>query len=123
MTKSVCSLLVRDIELAVHLGWKDDEQSQKQTVLLDIDIQFPQPPKACVSDDLQDTVCYFSLIEEIRNKITIKTFRLIEHLSCEIYRLIKPQLPDKSKLIIRVTKRPKIEGFSGTSQFSYGDNC
>lgn len=116
------SLLLNGLELNVHLGCSDHERSEQQVVTVDIDICFANPPKACVTDDLNDSWCYATLIKEIQNHINGKAFHLIEHLSYEIYNIIKPLLAEGSRIIVRTHKHPPIEGFSGQVRFSYGND-
>lgn len=120
MTKS--SLLINGLELKVHLGWPTKERQHKQRVLLDLDIWFPKPPKACVTDKLNDTVCYANLVKIIKDKTKGKKFHLIEHLCYELFKIIKISLPKNSKVIVHVTKSPKIAGLLGNVQFSYWDD-
>ena len=120
MTK-LSTLFINQLELTLHLGWPENEILKKQTVLLDIEIQFAKPPIACISDQLDDTICYSKLIQAIRDHILPKHFHLIEHLSHSIYQLIKPMASDPSKIIIHITKHPKIPAYTGSVRFSYGD--
>jgi len=115
------ALFVRALELNVNLGWRRKERSKEQSVLLDLDIRLPKPPKACVTDELDDTVCYASLSDQIRAELGDKKYRLIEHLSRDIYDIVIKQLPKKSRLIVRITKFPKIKGLIGGVSFEYGD--
>lgn len=119
--KIYSTLLIRNLELNVNLGWRMKERKDGQAILLDILIQFPTPPAACTSDKLEDTICYAKLIDDIRNKIEIKNFRLIENLSKEIYTLVKTHLSKKCLLNVRITKFPKIKGLTEGVCFNYGD--
>lgn len=123
MTKKKCyaTLFIRRLELQVNLGWRKKERNQEQAIELDLDIRFPKLPKACITDNLDDTICYAQLIEAIRNSIATKNFKLIEHLSAEIYTIAKAHLPKQSKLNVRLTKYPNIEGLNDGVCFSYGD--
>ncbi len=103
------ALFVRALELNFNFGWRRKERSKEQGVLLDLDIRLPKPPKACVTDELDDTVCYASLSDQIREELGDKKYRLIEHLSRDIYDIVIKQLPKKSRLIVRITKFPKIK--------------
>jgi 7,8-dihydroneopterin aldolase/epimerase/oxygenase len=116
------TLFIHSLELSVNLGWRKQERKNEQAVLLNMDITFPRPPGACATDDLEDTVCYAALIEDIRAKIAKKNYRLIEHLSAEIYQIAKAFLPNKTRLNVRITKRPKIDGLRDGVSFNYGDN-
>jgi len=115
------SLFIEGLELPVYLGWTNNERAEKQIVLLDIDMYFVQPPRACISDQLDDTVCYSALITNINQHLLNKTFHLIEFLTSELYRFIKQQIPHPSNVIVRISKRPKDLGV-GCVQFSYGDS-
>lgn len=114
-------LTIRGLVLHVKLGWPDKERLLEQDVRLDVNIRFPEPPKACVSDNLDDTLCYSLLIKHLRASIANKHWHLIEHLSHEIYHIIKSKLPKQSSLSVRITKKPNIEGLSKGVSFEYGD--
>ena len=119
---NLCSTLhIHNLELNINLGWRSKERRQEQAVLLDMDIQFPSPPAACLTDKLDDTVCYAKLIDVIREKLALKHFRLIEHLSSDIFIIAKQYLPDNYKIHIRLTKYPRIGGLRGGVSFEYGD--
>lgn len=114
-------LFVEGLALNVFLGWTDQEQQEAQTIWLDLEIYFADPIQACDSDLLKDTVCYAHLIHHLKNQFeTKKKFRLIEHLSQEIYRAVKSQIKNKHRLKIRLTKHPKIEGLNRV-RFVYGE--
>jgi FolB domain-containing protein len=113
-------IVLREIELKVHLGWPDIERTQEQIVLLDIKIQFKNPPQACVSDSLKDTICYDVIINNIRAHLAARKFRLLEHLGHEIYSQLKKIIMHDAAISICVTKKPNIFGLASAS-FGYGD--
>lgn len=115
------TLFVRSLELSVNLGWRLPERGQEQAVLLDLEIRFPTPPQACENDNLDDTVCYATLINHIRANLENKHYHLVEHLSADIYAMVKPKLPPQSRLLVNLTKYPKIGGLTGGVCFSYGE--
>lgn len=117
----IARLTINDFKLSVKLGWPKEERLQKQTVMLNIDILFPEVPKACKTDQLEDTICYHELTKIITKKTSDRYFFLIEHLSYFIYETIKPLLPKKSSLVVHITKKPKIKNLEGGMRFSYGD--
>lgn len=120
--KKIHSMLqLRGLELSVNLGWRKKERGAEQAVLLDIDIHFPHAPQACLTDDLQDTVCYAQLIQAIRLQSASKHFHLIEHLATDIYHFVKTHLPTNTKISVRITKYPKIAGLTGGACFCYED--
>lgn len=115
------SLSIRALELSVKLGWPHNERKEPQTIHLDIDVIFATPPKACDSDHLDDTYCYATIAEKIRQHFALSTIHLIEHLSKEIYLLLKPIYPQDANVTVRIYKHPKVEGLTGGVCFSYGD--
>lgn len=121
MPKHTTSLFINALEVQVYLGWTNKERLKKQTVYLDVAISFHHMPKACHTDHLDDTFCYKDLINIIRKKIASIKFNLIEHLTCEIHKIIKDALPFKTKLDVSITKHPKIKGLNGGVSFHYGD--
>lgn len=121
MTKPAISLSINGLELSVHLGWTEEECQREQIVLLEVDISFSDIPKACATDNLDDTLCYSALITTIREKINNKKFRLIEFLTHELYQIIKAYLPEGSKIMVRLTKYPPIQGLTGGVCFTYTD--
>jgi dihydroneopterin aldolase len=116
-------LSIRSLELNVNLGWRHKERRQEQAVLLDVAIDFAKPPKASKTDQLEDTICYATLIEDVHNHLSEKKYKLIEHLSYDIYHIIKMRLPPKSNVTVRITKYPKIKGSIGGVCFYYGDKA
>jgi dihydroneopterin aldolase len=117
----LAQLNIKDFKLSVKLGWPKEERLQKQTISLDIDIVFQQPPKACQTDKLDDTVCYHDLVKRIEAVTRERSFFLIEHLSAFIYEQIKPLFPLSANIVVHITKTPKIDNLAGGMRFSYGD--
>jgi FolB domain-containing protein len=109
------------LELSLFLGWPESERETPQTILLDVCIQFLEPPSACISDDLSDTFCYESLVNAIKATVQARPFRLLEHLGHTIYQTIKALLPHPHTLQICVKKQPNIPHLTGGVSFHYGD--
>jgi dihydroneopterin aldolase len=114
--------MIEPIELFVHLGWEEVERLQPQKILLRLDIDFAVVPKACQTDDLNDTVCYATLIAHCKQFIQNKSFRLVEHLTVALYDTLKPLLPKEARLNLHLTKYPPIPDFAGHVTFCYGDH-
>jgi dihydroneopterin aldolase len=120
MIKKHSLLQLRELTLNVNLGWRKKERHKKQTVLLDLDLYFSSPPKACQTDKLEDTLCYHILIDKIREHIKQKNYALIEYLSYDIYHVVKNHFP-LIKIKVCLTKFPRIRGLKGGARFYYGD--
>jgi len=119
--KPICHLQISALELSLHLGWPEEERKTPQQVFLDIDIHYPEAPKACQSDQLGDTVCYDLLVKAVKEKTAACRYHLVEHACHEIYHLVRLLLPKESSLRIRLLKYPKIADLTGGVYFSYGD--
>lgn len=121
--KNCASISLHQLALNVSLGVAENERLQTQTVIVDIDIAFLQPPEACITDQLHHTYCYASLTEQIATQITSQSYHLLEHLAYEIYQLVKGSCSLPSNVTIKVTKKPVLPSrltLAGAS-FCYGD--
>jgi len=119
MDTNHASLAINQLELHVHLGWHNDERSNLQKVLLDIGISFEQPPKACDTDQLEDSICYAKLIDKLHDYLKNKQYALIEHLSKDLHQWTAAYLPQASYVTIHLTKFPAIKGLTGGVSFTY----
>ena len=114
-------IALKKIELDVNLGWSVDERIKKQRVLIDLDITFLKPPRACLTDKLEDTFCYDQIIKLMNSSISSRKFHLIEHLTHELYNVVKATFPPHTKLNIRLTKNLTAVNLSGEAIFCFGD--
>lgn len=121
MTTTTCSLRIKDFLLPVYLGLTDAERFQSQTISLELEMWFDTLPKACQTDQIDDTNCYAHIITAIQDQTCDKRFHLLEHLGYDIFHLVKALLPPPAKISVKVTKQPKIAGFDGNVQFHLAD--
>ena len=110
-----CVITIKDIIANTYIGILPFEKIKKQKVKIDIKISTQD--KACITDSLQDTICYDSIIQQIQEICLRKKFNLIEHLAYVILQEIKIQ-NQKHAICITVTKFPKIKGFNGPVSFT-----
>jgi FolB domain-containing protein len=115
------SITLRGLTLDALLGWPSAERATPQTIIIDIDIQFSTPPRACMTDTLEDTVCYSSVVTLIKDIVSAKPFRLIEHLGYEIYRTLQETVANTAKIGVHVKKQPPIPELTGGAAFYFGD--
>ncbi len=112
----------RGARLDVHLGCSDAERATRQAVDLDLAVRFAELPEACVSDKLEDTVCYAELIDAARAACAGREFKLVEHLAHALFLRLRPMVPTGAELWLRATKlHPPVAGLSGGVAFSLGD--
>lgn len=122
MAKSTTNLLtIQSLALATHIGWTAQERSKRQIILVDITIAFAKTPKACLSDQLDETYCYDTLVNQLHQHIRSTSYRLIEHMAYDIHAVMKTLLPKKTRISIVVTKHPRVKGLRGGVRFEYGD--
>jgi FolB domain-containing protein len=117
-------ITLHQLKFSVHLGWPSLERSQPQMVWVDIRIHFPEPPLACVTDNIEDTFCYDTLIKTLKTQINLQQFHLLEHLGFTLYQMLKKMFPPETQIAIRVKKDPihYIPDLTQGVTFTYGDN-
>ena len=97
-------LSIRGISLPVRLGYSTEERLQPQPVEIDIAIRFGTPPRGMVTDRLEDTVCYGSLVDAIKDVVSDREFSLVEHLTNEIFTALKRIVEPSHELRVTVRK-------------------
>lgn len=79
-------MYIRDLGLECTIGTNPEERTIRQKVLINICIECDLS-QAGESDELQDTINYKSLTEDISAMVTASEFFLIEKLASEICRI------------------------------------
>lgn len=116
------ALYLQDLVLAVHLGCEPPERMEAQEVRVSLSLRWPETPKAVLSDQLEDTVCYARLSQAIQALVEGREFRLIEKLGGDIYNCVRAQIPSSTSLKVRVHKvRPPIRALQGGAVYECGD--
>jgi len=114
------TLVLKNLQMPVMLGWSSAERRQSQTVSVEITLQRITPPAGCRTDHLRDTVCYAALVKHLKEGISGREFHLLEYLAAEMFHLLKTVLPKRTKLQVSVTKYPPVEDLASGVTFSYG---
>lgn len=112
-------LHIQKLKLKTNIGVTRQERSVPQVLLVDIKISFKSLPKLAVTDDIKDGYCYNEIIRLIQKFARSQDFKLIEHFTVELHKLLKTKLLSED-FNITVTKEPKIKGFDGLVSFEYG---
>ena len=81
------TLQINKLILSINIGVTAEERATPQDIEFDISIHFNSLPKACSSDNINDTICYASLVKTIKSLCSNKEFHLIEHLCSCVYDL------------------------------------
>lgn len=113
-------LLIKEFILYIKLGVSAVERKTPQKVEINLTIKFPTLPKACVTDDINDTICYHKLTDAIHEYCQSREFNLIEHLGHQIYQLIKAKIPKNHQIELQVAKQPPLPNIQETA-FIIGD--
>src|SRR2546423_1880040 len=90
-------LSLNGLRLQVKLGCHREERQIPQFVRFDVQICFKSPPAGCISDQLEDTVCYARLSELTRNVCNKSEYHLIEKLGWDVYSALKESLPQSTQ--------------------------
>ena len=115
------TLMIKRLIVPVTLGWTESERSVLQNIALTIQLRFIEPPRACETDQLADTICYHTLLDALRAHITTRSYRLVESLGAACYQLIKQQVSTRAWVTVSVQKWPVMDGLADGVCFSYGD--
>lgn len=116
------SIGLRRLRFAVKLGWGEEERKTPQFVFFDIQLRFPALPKGCITDELNETVCYGEMSGVVRQICQQGEFRLIEHLGYRVYSAVKEFIPPRHLLWVKITKeKPPVPELLDGSTFSLGD--
>ena len=119
--KQISNISVQQLELEVFLGVPEEENSLLQKIWLDFDIHFSNLSKACISDNIDDTICYDNLVNLIAQFCSGKKFHLIEHLGYKIYHLLK-ESTQNLPITIKISKKPLLKYSSSGVCFKISDN-
>ena len=115
-------LTIRGISLPIRLGWSAEERLKPQPVEIDVAIRFGTPPRGMVTDRLEDTICYGSLVDAIKEAVSDREFSLVEHLTNEIFTALKRIVESRHELRVTVRKvSPPIPEITKGAEFTVAD--
>lgn len=108
------SLFLQNLQIFVSLGCSQQEQANKQAIELDLELLLPKNFKASDSDNLNETVCYYTLRNKIQAFCDTTSYNLIEYLAKQIYNFIKDNY-DISIKYLKLSKRPPMSQLESAS--------
>jgi dihydroneopterin aldolase len=113
---------IQGLRLKVRLGCGEAERQVPQYVSFDAEVRFKELPHGCITDRLDETVCYAAMSERIRELCELNEYHLIEKLGWDAYSAIKEILPEDTELKVKTTKeKPPVADLQGGSTFVLGD--
>ena len=108
-------LKINEYELFVYCGVNEGERKRKQRVLLSVEIYFPIIPKASITDNINDTICYHNVCDKLK-EFDGKTFNTIEALTYKIFTFLRG-IYQLHHLRLQVDKFPNIDNLKGSVSF------
>ena len=94
-------ITIKEAVYPCTLGITEEEQAQKQTVILDI-VLFFDIKKAGISDSIYDTINYSEINKQLNKLIGSKPFCLIEKIADEVAQYILRTYPaNKVEVIVK----------------------
>jgi 7,8-dihydroneopterin aldolase/epimerase/oxygenase len=115
-------LSINEISILARIGCLKEERAQPQSVRVKVVMAFAKEPLALTSDEIDDTVCYGKVTEDIVAACTAREFNLVEHMAQVIYDVVKKRLPPQCKALVHVTKvQPPVNEITGGVTFTFGD--
>ena len=101
---------IRSLSVLMQVGVTEPERLQPQEVQFGFELQLPKP-KAVLTDRIEDTVCYESICNLIRETATAKPVHTLEYLANEILIRFKERFPVGTQALLRIKKvKPPIPG-------------
>lgn len=99
------------------LGNNEDEKAAKRKVIINISLRFLNKNASCSSDNLNDTICYSSLLAFLDSKLYDSRFNLIERAAQFIYEEICNYVntPDIQKRVEIIKENPLKQDLASTS--------
>lgn len=102
------TIFLNEVKVQTKLGVPDWERMVEQTIILDIEIDYDLS-KACLSDDVADTIDYGEVVNRIRGTLKQNSFKLVEALAEHICQLILKEFKAHS-VKVKVAKPAILPG-------------
>ena len=74
------SILIRDLKLETVIGTNPDERNRRQQIIINLRLDCDLT-QASRSDELSDTVDYFTIEERVTEMVNSSSFKLLERLA------------------------------------------
>ncbi len=104
-------VFIKGLKIDTVIGIYDWEKEIKQTVTLDIEMDF-DISKAAVTDDIRHTLDYKAVSKRLKSFVGGTTFELVEKLAEEITNIILSEFA-VSKVILKLDKGKAVTDASG----------
>ena len=108
------SLFLQNMQIFVSLGCSEEERANKQLIEIDLELLFPNSFNASDTDDLDETICYYTLRNKIQTFCDDISCNLIEYLAKQIYGFINDNYAISVKYL-KLIKRPPMSQIESAS--------
>jgi dihydroneopterin aldolase len=109
------TLFLEGLEIYVSLGCSDEEKSHKQMVKLDLELEFSKEYSASDTDNLKETICYYTLRNNIQTFCDKISCNLIEYLTKQIFSFIQKEYPQVTIRYLKLIKSPPVSQIESAS--------
>ena len=96
---------IKNIEVDIHLGTTREERAKKQMIKINLSFEIDSQ-KAAKSDNIEDTIDYFSIYQFIKSFPGEKPFHLVERLHQSLSKRLHQTFPELQNTKIRIEKFP-----------------
>lgn len=103
-------IVLEGIEVEALIGVFEHERHAKRPLLVDLDLTC-DITRAAVTDNVEDTIDYFTLTNCVREHCARSSYRLIEALAADIARICLAS-PRVSRAVVKVRKPGAVAGVS-----------
>lgn len=116
MQKRNSKLSIINYELGIYIGVSEQEKMLRQKILISIEINFKNSPKAIITDSIDDTLCYHNICNKLKLSDG-KIYSTIEYLCNELYNLLY-KIIEPNDFQLEVKKFPIIENLKDGVRFT-----
>ena len=109
-------LSIINYELGIYIGVSEQEKMLRQKILISIEINFKNSPKAIITDSIDDTLCYHNICNKLKLSDG-KIYSTIEYLCNELYNLLY-KIIEPNDFQLEVKKFPIIENLKDGVRFT-----
>jgi len=114
------TIRIQDLEVFYHVGVPDEERAKPQRLLVTVEMEVTAP-RAAESDDLGDTIDYFSVSQDLLAYGKGRSWKLLEKLSAELAeRLLENYGPERVRVEIKKFIIPEARHISVACSRSAG---
>ena len=115
------AFVIERLELMAYLGIYEEEHKARQPIAVDIRLYFPTPP-GWTFDDNAHFFDYQAITSGITKMVEERSFRLIEFMANEAFKLVRQHLDDVGsqdiKIWLKLSKTaPPIEELKGGASY------